>query len=102
LVIVHPDHTTSFDSLLAVDAIHAGAVVVAEHASGLGVLEPGRHLVVGAAGALPYVIDGLLHDPARLNQLRQDARDRLRAWSPFAMSIAQFRAALVDAVGAPT
>jgi hypothetical protein len=101
LVIVHPGGSTNFDALLAVEAIHAGAVIVAEHAGGLGVLEPGRHLLVGAVGALPYVIDGLLRDPSRLVRLRRDASQRLRTWSPFAMSAAQFRAALVDAVGAP-
>ena len=81
------------------DAIHAGAVVVSEHATGLAPLEPGTHLLVAAADALPYVADHLLSDPDRLAQLREQAYERLSTWIPYALPVSILRAAIVELVG---
>jgi hypothetical protein len=84
-----------------VDAVHAGAVVVSEHAHGFAPLIPGEHVLVGSADAVPYVAETLLRDPTRLAHLRVAAHERLRSWLPFAFPVAVLRAALVELVGEP-
>jgi hypothetical protein len=84
-----------------VDAVHAGAVVVSEHAHGFAPLIPGEHLLVGSADAVPYVAETLLGDPTRLAHMRVAAHERLRTWLPFAFPVSVLRAALVELVGEP-
>ena len=84
-----------------VDAIHAGAVVVSEHSSGLAPLEAGEHLLMAGADALAFVAEALLADEARLATMRQAAYERLRSWYPFALSVAVLRAALLELLSHP-
>ena len=98
---IHRDLDQQFEWLRAVDAIHAGAVVVSEHASGISALEPGRHLLVADGDAVPYVVESLLDDEERLCRIRADAYERLSSWIPFALSTSVFRAALVEVLGRP-
>ena len=99
LVNLHQDGESCFETLHAMDAIHAGAVVVSEHSSGVGALEPGRHLLVGDADSLPFLVEGLLAHEPRLRQMRAAAYERLRSWLPFALSAAIFRAAVIEVLG---
>jgi hypothetical protein len=101
LINLHRDDGSRFDWRGAVDAIHAGAVVVSEHSSGFAPLIPGEHLVVAGADALPYVVEHLLEDEDRLARLRSQAYQRLRDWIPYALSVAVLRAAVVELVGEP-
>ena len=91
----------SFDWRGALDAIHAGAVFVSEHASGVSPLVRGEHLLTASADALPYVVEGLLADESRLARIRTQAYERLSAWIPYALSVAVLRAAIVELVGEP-
>jgi hypothetical protein len=84
-----------------VNAVHAGAVVVSEHAHGFAPLIPGDHLLVGSADAVPYVAETLLNDETRLAHMRVAAHERLRSWLPFAFPVSVLRAALVELVGEP-
>jgi hypothetical protein len=90
-----------FDWAGALDAIHAGAVVVTEPSVGMAPLVAGEHLAVGSADALPYVVEALLGDEQRLARLRSGAYERLKAWIPYALSVAVLRAAIVELVGEP-
>ena len=82
-----------------IDAMHAGAVVVTEHASGIAPFTAGEHLLVASAESLPFVAETLLRDEARLAHLRTQAHERLSHWVPFAMTVSVLRAAIVEVVG---
>lgn len=101
LISLHRDDQLRFDWRGAVDAIHAGTVVVTEPSSGIPPLVAGEHLVVTGADSLPYVVEDLLSDEQRLARLRSAAYERLRAWIPYALSVAILRAAVVELVGEP-
>jgi hypothetical protein len=101
LISLHRDDQWRFDWRGAVDAIHAGAVVVTEPASGIAPLVPGEHLVATSADSLPYIVDDLLSDEQRLARLRSAAYERLRRWVPYALPVAILRAAVVELAGGP-
>ncbi len=101
LVCLHREEQPYFEWPRAIDAIHAGAVVVSEHSSGIAPLEPGEHLLVGSADSLPFLVDALLRDEARLARLRVQAHNRLSEWLPSALHVAVLRAAIVELVGEP-
>lgn len=98
---IHHGEDAGFDWRAALDAIHAGAVVVSEHATGIAPLVPGEHLLVAEAEALPSVADALLRNPERLAALRTAAHERLSNWVPFALPVSVLRAAIVELVGEP-
>ena len=101
LMSMHRDEQSRFDWQAALDAIHAGAVVVTEPSSGVAPLVAGEHLVVSSADSIPYVVEALLGDAQLLARLRYAAYERLRAWIPYALSVAVLRAAVVELVGEP-
>ncbi len=101
LIDVHRGDETRFAWQRALDAIHAGAVVVTEHASGISPLVPGEHLLVAGADALPFVVDELLRDEERLAGVREAAYERLSTWIPYALPVSVLRAAIVELVGEP-
>jgi hypothetical protein len=101
LISLHRDDGSRFDWRRGLDAIHAGAVVVTEHSSGIAQLVPGEHLLVASAYALPYVAEDVLGDEQRLTRLRSHAYERLSTWVPFALSVSVLQAAVVELVGEP-
>jgi hypothetical protein len=101
LVNLHRDEEERFEWRRALDAIHAGAVVVTEHSSGIAPLVPGEHLLVAGADALPFVVEMLLRDEERLARLRSQAYERLSTWVPYALWVSVLRAAIVELVGEP-
>jgi Glycosyl transferase family 2/Glycosyl transferases group 1 len=101
LINLHRGDDARLEWQRALDAIHAGAVVVTEHSSGIAPLSPGAHLLVASPDALPYVAEALLHDPERLSTLRAQAYDRLKTWIPYALWVSVLRAAVVELVGEP-
>lgn len=98
---LHRDEDTRLEWRETLDAIHAGAVVVSEHSSGLSPLIPGEHLFVASPDSLAYVVEALLADQQRLEGVRAQAYDRLRGWLPFALWVSVLRAAIVELVGEP-
>ena len=101
LISIHRDEQSRFDWAGALDAIHAGAVVVTEPSGGVSPLAAGEHLVVSSADSLAYVVEDLLGDEKRRARLRSGAYERLKAWTPYALSVAVLRAAVVELVGEP-
>ena len=101
VICLHQRDDVRFDWRVAVGAIHAGAVVVTQHSSGIAPLVPGEHLLAASADSLPFVADALLSDPQRLTSLRTNAYQRLRSWLPYALPVAVLRAAVVELVGEP-
>jgi hypothetical protein len=101
VISLHRDEESRFDWRGALDAIHAGAAFVSEHASGVSPLVPGEHLVTASADALAYVVEELLGDESGLARLRTQAYERLSTWIPYALSVAILRAAIVELVGEP-
>lgn len=85
----------------AIDAIHAGAVVVSEQASGIAPLEAGEHLLVSSLDSLGFIVDRLVRDDTRLAELRDRAYERLHGWIPYALPVSTLRAAIVELVGEP-
>ncbi len=98
---IHMGEDSRFEWMQALDAIHAGAVIVTEHSSGLAPLVPGQHLITSSPRALPYVAEAVLRDADRLAELRARAYERLSTWLPFALPVAVLRAAVVELVGEP-
>jgi hypothetical protein len=98
---LHGDENDRLEWSRVLDAIHAGAVVVTEHSSGIAPLVAGEHLLVASADALPFVAELLVRDPQRLAAVRDAAYKRLSNWIPFALGVAVLRAAVVELVGEP-
>ena len=101
LINIHRTEDSRFEWRSALDAIHTGAVVVTEHATGIMPLEPGEHLLVASPDSLPYVVEALLRDERRLARIRQQAYERLSSWIPYALWVSVLRAAVVELVGEP-
>jgi hypothetical protein len=101
LVNLHLGEDSRFGWQGALDAIHAGAVVVTEHSSGLSPLVAGEHLFAASPEALPHVIEAVLRDHERLVRVRLDAYERLSGWIPYALWVSVLRAAIVELVGEP-
>jgi hypothetical protein len=101
LINLHRGEESHFEWHRGLDAIHAGAVVVTEHSSGLSPLVAGEHLLVAAPESLPYVVDALLGDEERLARLRAQAYERVSTWIPSALWVSVLRAAVVELVGEP-
>lgn len=98
---LHRTDEAQLDWLSAVEAMHCGAVVVSEHATGVPPFVAGEHLLVASAAALPHVVEAALRDEGRLSRLRAQAHERLRDWLPLSASVGVLRAALVELVGRP-
>ena len=102
LVNIHRDAESRLEWSHVLDALHAGAVVLTEHSSGIGPLIPGEHLFVASVDSLPYVAQALLADEQRLARVRCDAYGRLPSWLPYALWVSVLRAAIVELVGEPS
>lgn len=101
LLAVHGDDDRAIDWSGALDAMHAGTVVVSEHSSALAPLVPGEQLVLGCADALPHIARALLRRPQQLAEIRGAAHERLREWIPYALWASVLRAAVVELIGEP-
>jgi hypothetical protein len=101
LINLHCGEETRLEWRRVLDGIHAGAVVVTEHSSGIAPLVAGEHLLVASADALPYVVQSVLADEDRLARIRTQAYERLSTWIPFALPVSVLRAAVVELVGEP-
>jgi hypothetical protein len=101
LLNVHRGEDPALERLRALDAIHAGAVVVTEHSSGIAPLVPGEDLLLASPDSLPYVLDAALRNDELLLRLRTNAHERIRSLLPFAFSVSVFRAAAVEILGRP-
>lgn len=101
LINLHHDDEDRLEWPGVLDAIHAGAVVVSEHSSGIVPLVPGEHLFLSGADALPYVVEALLADERRLARVRAQAYERLHDWIPYALWVSVLRAAVVELIGEP-
>ncbi len=101
VVNLHGADGRALEWLRVLDGIHAGAVVVSEHSSGIAPLVAGEHLLVASPDALAYVAESVLADEQRLAQIRTAAYERLSTWVPFALPVSVLRAAIVELVGEP-
>ena len=98
---LHGGESTRIEWRSVLDAIHAGAVIVTEHSSGLAPFVAGEHFLAASGDAIPFVAESLVRDPERLEALRTAAYERLSRWLPFALPVAVLRAAIVELVGEP-
>ncbi len=73
LLDVHVAEPWRFDHLRATRAILSGAVVVTEHAPGMGPLVPGEHLLSGRAETLGHLVQELLETDRTRVELRRAA-----------------------------
>jgi glycosyltransferase involved in cell wall biosynthesis len=70
-----------------VEAMLNGCVVLTEHSSDLGPLEPGRHLLSVSLDSVPMVLAALLDDEERLSAIREEAYRLLRDELPLARTV---------------
>ena len=79
LLSVHRDELPYFEWLRAMDALHAGAVLVSEWSVDTDPLRAGTHLLASRPGALPDVVVAALGDDVRLRRVRDAGSRWLRA-----------------------
>jgi len=70
-----------------IEAMLNGCVVLTEHSSDLGPLEPGRHLLSVSLDSVPVVLAALLDDDERLGAIREEAYRLLRDELPLARTV---------------
>jgi Glycosyl transferase family 2 len=78
LLNIHRDELSYFEWLRVMGAMANGCVVLTEHSLGTEPLEPGVHFVSGKLEHLPFLVDALLEDPARLAWIRLAAYEFVR------------------------
>ena len=78
LVNIHRSELRYFEWPRALDALHAGAVLITEPGEGHGSLEPGVHYLEAELHQLRDVVLGALDDPSRLDAIRHAGWDWLR------------------------
>ena len=101
LISLHSDDDSRLDWQRALDAIHAGAVVVTEHSSGIAPLVPGEHLLVASADVASLRRRGPAARRAAPGSTPLQAYERLSTWIPYALPVSVLRAAIVELVGEP-
>ncbi|MDX6654329.1 MAG: hypothetical protein QOH18_1039 [Solirubrobacterales bacterium] len=89
IINLHQGEEPYFEWLRALDAIHAGTVLVSEHSHGIEPLLPDHHLYVGRPESLGLIADGLLHDEPRLRETRERAYSFVREQLPLATGVAE-------------
>lgn len=99
LLCVHGGETRGFDWLEALPAIANGCVVLSEQPTGHGPLVAGRHFECAEFHSLPAAIEGLLASPDRIERVRREAYDFVRAERPLSESGDMLREA-IEAAGA--
>ena len=70
-----------------IGAILNGCVVLSEHSLDTGLLEPGKHFISAGYEYLPRVLEALLADSDRLDELRRAAYERLREEMPMSDAV---------------
>ena len=78
-----------------------GCVVLTEHALGTEPLVPGEHYLSANYESLPRVLDAALADPERLERMRQDAYELIRAEMPVETMVERLESAIERAMGNP-
>ena len=79
LLSVHGDDLAYFEWLRAIDALHAGAVLVSERSGDTDTLRAGTHLLAARSSALPDVVVAALADDILLRNVREAGLRWLRA-----------------------
>jgi hypothetical protein len=82
LLCVHEREERGFNWLAAMPAISNGCVVLSEQPERHGPLVAGRHFECAEFHALPAAIEGLLASPDRLERVRREAYEIVRAERP--------------------
>jgi hypothetical protein len=100
LLCAHEAEAGGFDWLEALPAIANGCVVLSEQPSGHGPLVAGRHFECAEFHALPGAMEGLLGSPDRIERVRSEAYDFVRAELPLERVGEMLREALSAAASA--
>jgi hypothetical protein len=101
LLAVHGREARGFDWLAALPAIANGCVVLSEQPQHHGPLVAGRHFECAEFHALPAAIEGLLASPDRIERVRREAYDLIRAERPLEAVGEALREAVEQALAKP-
>jgi hypothetical protein len=103
LVNIHQSDLPYFEWQRVVGAILNGAVVVTEHSTDFEPLVPGVHFLAGSADRLRFLVDALLDDDERREQMQRDAFDFVLSRLPLRAAVRRLVAAAdrVDAAALP-
>lgn len=88
LLNIHRSDEPYFEWLRFIEAFHCGVPVLSEPSLATAPFVAGTHFISAAPGALPYVLDDILDDTDRLQQVRVAAYEELRR-HPFSRSLEQ-------------
>ena len=82
LLNVHQQKLAYLEWHRILSAVLNGCVVLTEHSLMTDPFEPGKHFVSSRPEDLPLVLEGLLADPARMEEIRHNAYDLVREQMP--------------------
>ena len=99
LLCVHQAESRAFDWLSALPALANGCVVLSEQPEHHGPLVAGRHFDCTDFHSIPAAIEGVLGSPERIERIRADAYDFIRAERPLSEPADVLREA-IESVGA--
>jgi len=88
LINIHQQELPYLEWHRILSAVLNGCVVVTEHSLMTEPFEPGRDFVSARREDLPYVLEGLLQYPDRLQAMRQSAYNLVREQMPMAAAVA--------------
>ena len=100
LLCVHEGESRTFDWLSALPALANGCVVLTEQPEHHGPLVAGRHFDCAGFHGLPAAIEGLLGSPERVERIRREAYDFIRAERPLSEAADVLRETLEDVTAA--
>ncbi len=101
LLNVHRDESPRFEWQRALDALCNGALLVTEESIGVAPLVPGRHFISGTTGSLPHLLDVVLRDAGRREQVAHEAYAFVREHLPLTRS-AEILAELAEDLPGPS
>lgn len=78
LVNLHREGSASFEWVRVLQALANGCVVVSEPSIDHAPLVPDEHFLTAAPESIPHIVEGLLREPSRLEQMRTSAYEALR------------------------
>lgn len=102
IINVHRSDLGYLEWVRVIGAMMNGCVVLTEHSIGFDPLIPGEHFVSASYDNIPFALDALLADPARLREISQAAYHFLRDRLHLADTMVPLLKAIERVVTAPT
>lgn len=101
LINIHQQKLAYLEWHRILSAVLNGCVVLTEHSLMTEPFEPGKHFISSRPADLPLLLEGLLSEPERLEQVRHDAYDLVRSEMPMSAAVEVVIGAIERAAATP-